>query len=190
MRIGILDGHPDGDPARFCHALAEAYAAGARRGGHEVRLLRLADLDFPILLDRASWEAPHACPDLTGAQDLVAWSEHLVIVHPLWLGGQPARLRALLEQVFRPGFAFKSGQPMSGRLTGRSARIIVTMGMPATVFRLWFGAHGLKALRRNVLALVGIRPVRDTLIGNVEGLAPPRLQAWLASVEALGLRGR
>lgn len=190
MRIGILDGHPDGDPARYCHALAEAYAAGARRGGHEVRLLRLADLDFPVLLDRASWDAPHACPDLTEAQDLVAWSEHLVIVHPLWLGGQPARLRALLEQVFRPGFAFKAGQAMSGRLAGRSARIIVTMGMPAVLYRLWFGAHGLKALRRNILTFVGIRPVRDTLIGNVEGLPPQRRQAWLSSVEALGVRGR
>jgi hypothetical protein len=62
--------------------------------------------------------------------------------------------------------------------------------MPAAAFRLWFGAHGLKALKRNILAFVGIRPVRDTLIGNIEGLRPERLQAWLASVEALGARGR
>lgn len=190
MRIGIIDGHPDGDAARFCHALADAYSDGAREAGHEVRLLRLADLDFPILLDRATWEAPHACPDLTDAQDLVAWSEHLMIVHPLWLGGPPARLKALLEQMFRPGFAFKPGRAMSGRLTGRSARIIVTMGMPAVIFRLWFGAHGLQALKRNILAFVGIRPIRDTLIGNIEGLTPARRQAWLSWVRALGSRGR
>lgn len=190
MRIGIIDGHPDGDPARFCHALADAYADGARQAGHEVRLLRLADLDFPILLDRVSWEAPHACSDLTDAQDLVAWAEHLVIVHPLWLGAQPARLKALFEQVFRPGFAFKAGRAMTGRLTGRSARIIVTMGMPALVYRLWFGAHGLHALKRNVLAFVGIRPIRDTLIGNIEGLTLEGRKAWLSSVKALGARGR
>ena len=28
-RITIIDGHPDPDPARYVHALAEAYAAGA-----------------------------------------------------------------------------------------------------------------------------------------------------------------
>lgn len=190
MRIGIIDGHPDGDPARFCHALAEAYADGARQAGHEVRELRLADLDFPFLQDRASWEAPHACADLATAQDLAAWSEHLMIVHPLWLGAAPARLKALLEQMFRPGFAFRPGRNLTGRLAGRSARIIVTMGMPATVYCLWFGAHGLKALKRNILAFVGFRPIRDTLIGNVEGLTPARRQAWLASVGALGARGR
>lgn len=189
MRIGIIDGHPDGDPARFCHALADAYAEGARQAGHEVRLLRLADLDFPILLDRVSWEAPHACADLAGAQALVAWAEHLTIVHPLWLGAQPARLKALLEQMLRPGFAFGAGRTMTGRLTGRSARIIVTMGMPALVYRFWFGAHGLKVLRRNILAFVGIRPIRDTLIGNIEGLTLEERKARLSSVRALGARG-
>lgn len=190
MRIGILDGHPDEDPARFCHALANAYCDGAREAGQEVRLLRLADLDFPILLDRVSWEAPHACSDLAEAQDLVAWAEHLIIVHPLWLGTQPARLKALLEQMFRPGFAFKAGRAMTGRLTGRSARIIVTMGMPVPLYRWWFGAHGLKALKRNILAFVGIRPIRDTLIGNVEGLTPEERKSWLSVVKALGARGR
>ena len=190
MRIGVIDGHPDGDPARFCHALADAYADGARTAGHEVRSLRLADLDFPILLDRATWEAAHDCPDLMNAQDLVAWSQHLVIVYPLWLGAAPARLKALLEQVFRPGFAFRPDRAMTGRLTGRSARIIVTMGMPAFIYRLWFGAHGLKALKRNILAFVGIRPIRDTLIGNIEGLEPARRQAWLTRMEMLGARGR
>lgn len=190
MRIGIIDGHPDRDPSRFCHALADAYAEGARQAEHKVRLLRLADLDFPILLDRASWEAPHTCPDLAEVQALVAWSEHLMIVHPLWLGAAPARLKALFEQVFRPGFAFGAGKAMSARLIGRSARIIVTMGMPAPVYRLWFGAHGLRVLKRSILGFVGFRPIRDTLIGGIESLTPARRQAWLASVRTLGSRGR
>ncbi len=190
MRIGIIDGHPDRDPSRFCHALADAYADGAGEAGHQVRLLRLADLEFPILLDRVSWEAPHVSHDLAEVQTLVAWSEHLMIVHPLWLGAAPARLKALLEQVFRPGFAFGAGQAMSARLTGRSARIIVTMGMPAPVYRLWFGAHGLKALKRGILAFVGFRPIRDTMIGGVESLNAARRQAWLSTVRTLGFRGR
>lgn len=47
----------------------------------------------------------------------------------------PALLKGFLEQVARPGFAFKKmpGETAFGHkgLTGRSARVIVTMGMPA-----------------------------------------------------------
>lgn len=190
MRIGIIDGHPDADASRFCHALAKVYAEGAADAGHEVRLMRLADLDFPVLLDRASWEASHACPDLAEVQDLIAWAEHLVIVHPLWLGAAPARLKALLEQALRPGFAFVAGQALSARLTGRSARVIVTMGMPALLYRLWFGARGLEAMKQGMLAFVGFRPIHDTLIGGIEGLSAPRREAWLSKVRSLGFHGR
>ena len=48
-RILIIVGHPDGSPKRLCRALADAYAEGARSAGHEVRLLDIATLDFPIL---------------------------------------------------------------------------------------------------------------------------------------------
>lgn len=33
-RLLLIDGHPDPDPARFGHALADAYAAGAAEAGH------------------------------------------------------------------------------------------------------------------------------------------------------------
>jgi len=65
----------------------------------------------------------------------------------------------------------------------------VTMGMPALAHRFWFGGHGLNALKRNILGFVGIRPIRDTLIGNIEGLTPEGRKAWLSSVKALGTRG-
>ena len=54
-------------------------------------------------------------------------------------------------------------------LTGKTARIVVTMGMPAFVYRWYFGGHSLKSLERNILRFVGIRPVRESLIGMVEG---------------------
>ena len=48
-RILIIEGHPDGAPQRLNRALADAYAAGADEGGFEVRRLRLADLNVPLL---------------------------------------------------------------------------------------------------------------------------------------------
>jgi putative NADPH-quinone reductase len=68
----------------------------------------------------------------------------------------------------------------------KSARIVITMGMPGFVYRLWFGAHALKLLRHNILRSTGIRPVRDTILGGVTSVTPERRQQWLAEMEQLG----
>lgn len=39
-KIAIIDAHPDPDPARYLHALAEAYCNGAKGAGHEIRHIR------------------------------------------------------------------------------------------------------------------------------------------------------
>lgn len=59
------------------------------------------------------------------------------------------------------------------------------MGMPAFPYRLYFGAHSLKSLKRNILAFCGFSPVRTTIIGTIEGKKEARA-AWLAKVAALG----
>ena len=75
-----------------------------------------------------------------------------------------------------------------GRLKGRTARLIVTMGMPAFVYRGFYLSHSLEALRRNILGFVGIGPTRTTLIGNIEMLADDRCRQWLEKASALGRR--
>ncbi|MFN3559147.1 MAG: NAD(P)H-dependent oxidoreductase [Brevundimonas sp.] len=169
-RILILDGHPDPDPARYGHALATAYARGAAGADHDVHRVNLAELDFPFLASRYDWQCEMPCAAILALQDELAWAEHLVIIYPLWLGAMPARLKALFEQAFRPAFAFggEAATPGAGRLKGRSARIVVTMGMPALIYRTVFFGHSLKALKSGALALVGFSPVRDTVLGGIE----------------------
>jgi putative NADPH-quinone reductase len=74
-------------------------------------------------------------------------------------------------------------------LAGRSARIVVTMGMPALFYSAYYRAHSVKSLKRNILEFCGIAPVRTTLIGMVEGRKQAR-EEWLAKLGALGTRGR
>jgi putative NADPH-quinone reductase len=190
MRITILDGHPDRDPKRFGHALADTYAGAAREAGHEVTQLRLSELDVPLLHGRVEWERP-ATGVVAAWQAQIAAADHLVLIYPLWLGDMPALVKAFLEQVFRPGFAIAEGaRTLSpGLLKGKTARVIVTMGMPAFVYRWFFFAHSLRSLKRNILYFVGVRPVRTTLIGSIEGSAAARAN-WLARVAALGRAGR
>ncbi|HWQ87278.1 NAD(P)H-dependent oxidoreductase [Brevundimonas sp.] len=187
-RILILDGHPDPDPARYCHALAASYAQGAAGIGHVVHRTNLSDLDFPVLRSRNDWEEGPTPAAVLALQDQLAWAEHIVIIYPLWLGEMPARLKALLEQAFRPAFAFggKTVSPGGGKLKGRSARIIITMGMPAAAYRVFYLAHSLRSLKRNILALVGIGPVRDTIIGAVETRSDASRKRCLAQIRKMG----
>lgn len=187
-RILIIDGHPDPDPERFCHALADAYAAGAAR--HSVRRLDLARLDFPLLRKPSEWLTGKPPAAVVAAQEQIAWADHLVVIYPLWLGDVPALLKGFLEQVMRPGFAFECrahGFPRK-LLHGRSARVVVTMGMPAPFYRLIYRAHSLRSLERNVLRFVGIRPVARTIIGSVAADAGHR-RRWLEKMAALGAAG-
>lgn len=178
MKILLVQGHPTAGGAHFCHALADAYAAAAQGAGHELRRLEIAALDFPVLRSRAEWEGVPV-PAICGAQDDLRWCDHLVLVFPLWLGEAPALVKAFLEQVLRPGFAVPAfdGKDKSLPLKGRSAQLIVTMGMPAWFYRIFYRAHGLKSLTRNVFHFVGIRPVRWTLLGMVEGSDAGRVAA-------------
>jgi putative NADPH-quinone reductase len=192
-RIVVVQGHPDTTDRHLCHALADAYAEGARQGGHEVRHVAVAELDFPLLRSARAWQGTDVIPDIEEAQKHIAWAEHLVILYPLWLGTMPAILKAFMEQLFRPGFALSreesSGAMGRKLLTGKSARVIVTMGMPAFFYRWFFRAHSLKSLERNILKFVGIRPVRTTLFGLVEGVSAARREQWLKRVRVLGTRG-
>lgn len=190
-RIVLIDGHPDPSPERFCHALARAYAEAARAAGHEVRCLTLAGMDIPLLRNAHEWMEGTPAPAVRGAQDAIDWADHLLIVYPLWLGAMPALLKAFFEQTFRPGFAIPKGKQglSAGLLKGKSARIVVTMGMPAWIYRWFFRAHSLKSFERNILKFVGIGPIRETLIGNVEGKAD-KLAGWLDTMRSLGTAGR
>lgn len=192
-RILLVQGHPDPGSGHLCHALAAAYAAGAAKGGHAVRQADVARLEFPLLRTQREWEHGALPPGLQQAQEDIRWAEHIVLFFPLWLGDMPALLKGFLEQVARPGFAFDYGDggPAFTKkgLTGRSARVVVTMGMPALVYRWYFRAHSVKLLERNILGFVGIAPVHQTLLGGVGALDAAQAARWLSRMRRHGKRG-
>lgn len=188
-KILILNGNPDPSPERFSAALVEAYLREASLAGHQVRRIDIGALTYPILRSQAEFMTIEPVPDILAAQESVTWADHLVIVFPLWLGGAPALLKGFLEQVFRYGFAINGPrEPAKQLLAGRSARLIVTMGMPAPIFRWVFGGHGLFALERGILWLSGVRPIDHLVIGKVDG-SPERRSRWLEVVGRLGANG-
>lgn len=191
-RILLIQGHPDANENHLCHALAHAYAEGARGAGHDVRYTKVAALDFPLLRSQKEWEQEGVPPALRQAQDDIKWAQHVVLIFPLWLGDMPALLKGFLEQVARPGFAFGHDRmnPLAKKgLAGRSARVVVTMGMPALVYRWYFWAHSVKSLKRNILGFVGFSPVSETLIGMAGNPETAKVADWVGKLEQLGREG-
>ena len=191
-RVFLIQAHPDASRPHLCHALAASYATGAAAAGHAVRHVVLAELEFPLLRSQQDWEEGSVPASLKPAQDDIGWAEHLIFFFPLWLGDMPALLKGFLEQVARPGFAIlrdKGGNPWGTKgLTGRSARVVVTMAMPSLVCRWYFRAHSVKSLERNILGFVGIAPVHETLIGLAGDMTPKDAAKWLGKLERLGAK--
>ena len=190
IRILLIQAHPDASEPHLCHALALSYEQGAQSAGHAVRQVKLAELDFPLLRSQQAWRKGTLPSSLKPAQEDIAWAEHIVFFFPLWLGDMPALLKGFLEQVARPGFAFtyEEGGSSWGKkaLTGRSARVVVTMGMPAVVYRWYFRAHSIKSLERNILGFVGIAPVHETLIGLTGDMKAADAAKWMSKLKRLG----
>lgn len=187
--IVIIQGHPDPSGGRLCNALADAYAAGAVDAGHDVYRIELGQLEFPYLRSHSEWTRGKSGTPLAlvDAQTQCIAADHLVLIYPLWMGTMPAILKSFIEQVFRPGVALAYDDDHPRPLfKGKSARVVVTMGMPALAYRWYFGAHSLKSLERNILKFSGIRPVRESLFGMVDKASQQKRARWITKMRELG----
>lgn len=188
-KILVILGHPRVDS--FGGALANAYAEGARQSGAEVRVLKLADLAFNPVLAGGYQALPELEPDLVDAQNAISWAEHLVFVYPTWWGTVPALLKGFIDRAFLPGFAFqyrKDSIWWDRLLSGRSARLIVTMDQPPWYFRLINRAPGHQMMKRTVLEFCGVKPVRISPFGPIRGTSDAQRAKILEAVRALGNR--
>lgn len=189
-RILIILGHPALERQSFSEALAEAYQNGAQSTGHEVQLINIARLNFdPILHEGYQGNQPPEL-DISAAQQKIRWAEHIVFICPMWGFMIPALLKGFFERTFTPGFAYaeKSSNHLNGGLlSGKSARIIQTMGMPGLVYRLFYQAHGAKALR-DMLKFCSIAPIRISYFGSIDDSENKR-KTYLERTQALGRSG-
>ncbi|MEJ2377606.1 MAG: NAD(P)H-dependent oxidoreductase [Pseudolabrys sp.] len=188
-KIMIVVGHPQADS--YCAALGEAYRRGAEEGGHDATLFVLGEMSFDAILREGYRREQVLEPDLETARQALKASNHLVLVFPLWCGDMPAILKGFIERILQPDLLTiqAAGGGASWKvLAGKSARVIMTMGMPGWFYRWYYGAHALKLLRRNILHFAGVHPVRSTIHGMIEAVSDGTRQEWLREAEALGHR--
>lgn len=170
--------------------MADAYAESATAARHEVRRIEVAMLDFPLLRTQKDFETGEIPSALVQSRDDMRWAEHWLFLFPLWHGTMPALLKGFLEHIFRPGFAMEYRKDAFPKrlLAGRSARIVVTMGMPVLMYRWYFGAYGLRGFERSMLSFGGIKPIRENLYGLTFADDKKRAR-WIDDMRKHGGRG-
>ena len=186
-KIAIVVGNPQ--TASYCEGLGKAYLRGAQSGGHEAKLFVLAQMKFDAILREGYRREQVLEPDLVAARQALQACDHVVFVFPLWCGDMPAIMKGFIERVLQGDLLAiqRSGGKASWKIfKGKSARVIMTMGMPGWFYRWYYGAHALKLLKRNILHFTGIRPVRSTVYGMIEAVGDDKRKQWLREVEALG----
>jgi NAD(P)H dehydrogenase (quinone) len=188
-KILVILGVPQRDG--YGAALAQAYIDGARERGAQVRELCLGEIEFDACAMTGAPPGPALEPDLKQAQQWIRWADHLVFVYPIWWGTIPALLKGFIERVFTPGFSVNfhhDSARWDKLLTGRSARLIVTLNTPSWVYRWWFGRPGHNTMKKTILQFCGVRPVRITEIGPIRGSSDAQRARWLARTRRLGGR--
>lgn len=187
MNILIVIGHPD--PESYCSALARAYKEGAAGRSAHIRTLDLSQMSFDPNLKYGYRKRTELEEDLLQAQEAIRWADHLVFVYPTWWGAMPAILKGFFDRVLLPGFAYRyrDNSPLWDKLlTGKSARLIVTMDTPLWYNRWIYKRAGHAVMKRNILNFCGIRPVRITEISPVSSSSEPQRVRWLEKVKRLG----
>ena len=186
-RIMVVVGHPQRNT--FCEALGKAYVEAAQGAGHIANLFLLSQMQFDPILREGYQREQRLEPDLTTAYSALSACDHLVIVFPLWCGDMPALLKGFIERILQPDLIARQGteNEMDWHIFRRkSARIVMTMGMPVSIYRWFYRGHALKLLTRNILRFVGIKPVRHTLYGMIGTSKAEQRERWLAEMRALG----
>jgi putative NADPH-quinone reductase len=115
-----------------------------------VRRIDVAKLKFSLLRTQVEFETGALPSTLAQPQEDMRWAEHWVFLFPLWHGTMPALFKGFLEHIFRPGHGIQEEGFPKRLLAGRSARIVVTMGMPVLLYRWYFGAYGLRGFERSI----------------------------------------
>ena len=193
-RILVIVGTPL--PDTLTHALAHAYADAARDGGAEVRIIDLATDPIPSHpRSRDELRAPRSDadhpldPDVARYLDDVRWADHLTIVHPQWWGTVPAALKAFIDRVFLSGATFRYRERSSipvQLLTGRTARVVMTMDSPRFWNRLVYRGAAEASLTRATLGYCGVKTTGITRLSPVRFSDEQARASWLRTVAAHG----
>jgi len=187
-KILILNGNPKS--SSYCQHLADVYDIEAREN-FNVERFNISNMAFDPSLDCGYDALQTLEPCLVNFQQSILWADHIVIVMPIWWGGIPAKLKGLFDRAFLPGFSFKyeGDNPLPLQLlTGKTARIVVTMDAPASYAKEQ-AEPAIAQLDRYTLQFCGIEKAEVNLFGSIIASDSQEKREWETLIQALGNKG-
>lgn len=193
-KILVVVGHPIS--GSFSHAISAAYVESALSAGAEVRVVDLATAVFDETThDRNELKVAGIADttrlgsELHGYASDLEWAEHIVLAYPVWWGTYPAVLKGFFDRVFLAGFVFanKKGPQWDKFLTGRTARLFVTMDAPKAFDYIWYRGASVSSVKHAILWYIGVKTRGVTKFDRMRFSTPERRKQWLARVRNLAL---
>lgn len=153
----------------------------------DAKVIRLKSLSFNYNYEENGVDEN----DVIMSRHEIASADHLVFIFPLWWGSFPALMKAFIDRVFSSGFAYRyvKGKQIPGKLlTGKTARIIITMDSPVWYYRFIKQARAEKQLKNDILSFCGIKTVEIIRIGNVRNKGSNELKVEINNLISKSLR--
>lgn len=140
IRHHVVLAHPSTDS--FCHSVASAYCEEAKQCWHEPRLHDLYARGFDPVLKAGERPGPGYRPseDVATELALVAETDVLVLVYPIWFGLPPAMMKGYVDRVLGADFvASRIRDHEPSPLLGGKRLVVVTT---SATTRPWLEEQG------------------------------------------------
>jgi len=188
-KIFIWVAHPKA--GSLSEGLADSYQRGAEESGAEVRRMDLHTMQFDRNDDDIGFGSSELEPDLKAWQDNINWADHIMIVHPYWWGAMPTKAKAVIDQAFRSGFAYRykaRGVAWDKLLTGKTGDGIITSDTPPLIDTLLYWRPGRRVLKTQLFDFTGIKPKNIIQLGSVKMATEEKIKGWLGRVQKMGAK--
>ncbi|EFQ56699.1 NAD(P)H-dependent oxidoreductase [Streptococcus downei] len=182
MNILIITAHPK--EASLNGEILKRVQANLPKS-HSIKVLDLYQENFDPVLHYERRRDMKDDPSAEKYRQLITWADQLIFIFPIWWGGMPAILKGFIDRVFAAGFAYSyKGIMPVGHLKGKKAWIITTHDTPVIFAKLFQQDYG-HILKKQVLAMCGIKPTKLTAIPYVRGTSDDILSKQLDKIGLL-----
>ncbi|TCS68170.1 NAD(P)H-dependent oxidoreductase [Effusibacillus lacus] len=179
--VYVVLGHPERNS--FNHAIAGKVAELLRVNGHDVYFHDLYEEKFdPVLRESKLFENAPISSVIQEHCRQLSVADGVVVVHPNWWGQPPAMIKGWIDQVMRPGIAYRFVQDETGHmfphglLSSKTILVINTANSTHTdglLQKIW----------EYTFVSCGVKNFHYQLLGGIAASSTEQRKEWLAKVK-------
>ncbi|MDG5471297.1 NAD(P)H-dependent oxidoreductase [Jeotgalibacillus sp. ET6] len=169
MNVLIIYSHPNHQSLNF--AILEQVEKGLTEANHKVNVIDLYEEEFQssLIFNKEKRRRDlNRDPETEKYREMIAQSDQLIFIYPIWWSMPPAILKGFIDRVFVSGFAFTyfKGVIPKGLLKGKSAWVIYTADTPGILLTLMERSAEWRYMKR-ILKIFGFSNIKRFRIAGV-----------------------